>query len=111
MYLTGSGVLNFLEVRSCEYWWLSREGSDPLFPLFTNVARFGPDFHVLAGNLHADAMKAGAARDIIAEVVLLGELGADLIQGRRDVVLLSNVEGSAASGVRQGFQGVGIQQD
>src|SRR6267378_6506575 len=75
------------------------------------VPDFRPDLHVMARNLHANMMKAGAPGNVIAQIVLPVEFRADLPENRCDCVLLRDINCAATADLGQGFQCVGINED
>src|SRR5438874_7766772 len=65
----------------------------------SNVPGLGPDPHVMARNLDANMMKPGASGNVIPQVVLLVEFGADLPENRCDGILFWNIKCAATADV------------
>src|SRR5207244_9215408 len=62
-----------------------------------DVSALGANSHVVARDFNANVVRARFAGNVVAEVILVSEVHADLIQYRRDRFSLRNIEGAAGA--------------
>src|SRR5689334_2461225 len=71
--------------------------SQTLIESLADVSGLGPNSQVPAGNLNADVVTTRPAGNVIAEVVLVGKVCADLIEHRRNGFSLRNIKRAAGA--------------